>query len=63
MLGVDKSSSNDEIKTAYRRLMNKHHPDKIAGTDPGDEALAAAQKKTRDIRSAYETLKTRRLIR
>ena len=63
VLGVDKSSSNAEIKTAYRRLMNKHHPDKIAAADPGDEALAAAQKKTRDIRSAYETLKTRRLIR
>lgn len=63
VLGVDRASSNDEIKTAYRRLMNKHHPDKIAGSDPDDAALAAAQKKTRDIRSAYETLKTRRLIR
>ena len=63
VLGVDRSSTNEDIKKAYRRLMNKHHPDKIAASDPDDAELAAAQKKTRDIRSAYETLKTRRLIR
>lgn len=63
VLGVDQSSTNDDIKKAYRRLMNKHHPDKLAASDPDDVELAAAQKKTRDIRHAYETLKTRRLIR
>ena len=63
VLGVSKSSTNDEIKTAYRRLMNKHHPDKLASRHASAEALAAAQKRTRDIRTAYETLKSRRLIR
>lgn len=63
LLGVDKSSTNDDIKTAYRRLMNKHHPDKIASTNPAAAELAAAEKRTRDIRGAYETLKSRRLIR
>jgi DnaJ like chaperone protein len=63
LLGVDRSSSNDEIKKAYRRLMNRHHPDKIAAHNPDSDELAAAEKRTRDIRAAYETLKSRRLIR
>ena len=63
VLGVSKQSSNAEIKTAYRRLMNKHHPDKMAGSNAPEDEIAAAEKRTRDIRSAYETLKSRRLIR
>ena len=62
-LGVEESASNDEIKTAYRRAMNKNHPDKIAASNPADEVVAAAQKRTREIRSAYEMLKARRSIR
>ena len=27
ILGVDKSASADEIKSAYRRLAKKYHPD------------------------------------
>lgn len=62
-LGVDKSSTNEDIKKAYRRLMNRHHPDKISASKPGPDEIAAAEKKTREIRGAYETLKARRLIR
>ena len=63
VLGVERSSTNDDIKRAYRRLMNKHHPDKLAANNPDPAELAAAEKRTRDIRGAYETLKARRLIR
>ena len=63
ILGVSKASTNDDIKKAYRRLMNRHHPDKIAASNPDPRELAAAEKRTREIRAAYETLKTRRLIR
>jgi DnaJ like chaperone protein len=62
-LGVDESSSNDEIKRAYRRLMNRNHPDKIAANDPDDAAVADAERRTREIRAAYEMLKARRSIR
>lgn len=63
VLGVERSSTNAEIKTAYRRLMSKHHPDKIAGSNPLPIEVAAAEKSTRDIRGAYEMLKARRSIR
>ncbi len=62
-LGVEKSSTNSEIKKAYRRLMNKHHPDKIASRNPDEAAVDEAERQTRDIRTAYELLKTRRSIR
>lgn len=62
-LGVNESSTNDDIKTAYRRLMNKNHPDKIAGSNPEDAVVAEAERRTREIRGAYEMLKARRSIR
>lgn len=62
-LGVSPQSSNAEIKTAYRRLMNRNHPDKIAGSDPEAAQLAEAERRTREVRVAYEMLKARRSIR
>jgi DnaJ like chaperone protein len=62
-LGVDKSATNAEVKKAYRRLMSRHHPDKIAGDNPGDAVIGEAEKMTREVRSAYELLKMRRAIR
>jgi DnaJ like chaperone protein len=53
----------DDIKKAYRRLMNKNHPDKIAGSNPEADVIAAAERRTREVRSAYEMLKARRSIR
>lgn len=48
VLGVDKSASDDEIKSAYRRLAKKYHPD-INKTDEAAE-------KFKDINEAYECL-------
>ncbi len=62
-LGVDSSCSNDEIKKAYRRLMNKNHPDKLASTNPDAAVLAEAQRRTREVKGAYDLLKARRSIR
>lgn len=62
-LAVSPDVSNDEVKKAYRRLMNKNHPDKISGSNPGAEVIAEASRRTREVRGAYEMLKARRSIR
>jgi DnaJ like chaperone protein len=63
VLGVNRSSTNEEIKKAYRRLMNRNHPDKLVGTGSDSTLASAAAKRTREIRGAYEMLKARRSIR
>lgn len=63
VLGVSPDASNDEVKKAYRRLMNKNHPDKISGSNPGADVIAEAERRTREVRRAYEMLKARRSIR
>lgn len=49
ILGVDKKASAEDIKSAYRKLAKKHHPDK----NPGDKA---AEEKFKQINEAYEVL-------
>ncbi|GMR17218.1 MAG: co-chaperone DjlA [Gammaproteobacteria bacterium] len=63
VLGVNQEASNAEIKQAYRRLMNKNHPDKLAAANPGPAQIEAAGRKTRQIRGAWDLLKARRSIR
>ncbi len=50
ILGVKKTASEAEIKTAYRKLANKYHPDK----NPGD---STSEGKFKEISEAYEALK------
>ena len=48
VLGVNKSASDDEIKSAYRRLAKKYHPDL--------NKTPEAAEKFKDINEAYEVL-------
>jgi len=54
ILGVAESANNDEIKTAYRRLMNQHHPDKLVSKGLPEEMMKLATEKTQEIKQAYE---------
>ncbi|MEO8461096.1 MAG: co-chaperone DjlA [Dokdonella sp.] len=58
VLGLDRSASDSEIKTAWRRLMSQHHPDKL-GNVP-DELKRRAEARARDINAAYEQIKSQR---
>ncbi len=59
-LGLTHRATNDEVKRAYRRLLNRHHPDKVVARDASAEALAQATDKTREVKAAYERIKIAR---
>jgi DnaJ like chaperone protein len=63
VLGVPANASNHEVKTAYRRLMNQHHPDKLVARGLPESMAGVAEQKTLEIRAAYETVKARRRFR
>lgn len=53
VLGVPRTASDDEVKTAYRNLAKKYHPDNYANAP--DIADVAADK-MREVNEAYDTI-------
>ena len=49
VLGVPRTATADEIKSAYRKLAMKYHPDR----NPGDKA---AEEKFKEAAEAYDVL-------
>ena len=60
VLEISPSATDDEVKSAYRRMAMKNHPDKVATLGP--EVQKAAAEKFRQIQEAYETIKRQRGI-
>lgn len=58
VLGISPNATDDEVKTAYRRMAMKNHPDKVSTLGP--EVQKAAEEKFRQIQDAYETIKRQR---
>src|SRR5215208_2477575 len=54
-LGVSKGAGPEEISTAYRKLAQTHHPDKVANLEP--EARAYSEQRMKEINAAYSELK------
>jgi len=58
ILEIDKNATNDEVKKAYRKLVKKHHPDKLRHL--GKEHIKGAEEKFRQIQKAYEQVQKER---
>ncbi|MBQ6243423.1 MAG: TerB family tellurite resistance protein [Bacteroidales bacterium] len=58
VLEISPNATDDEVKSAYRRMAMKNHPDKVATLGP--EVQKAAEEKFRKIQEAYETIKRQR---
>lgn len=63
LLGVKADAEPAQIKRAYRRLLSRHHPDKIAGSGASQVQVRDATEKTRDLHNAYAVIKERRGFR
>lgn len=58
ILEITQDANNDEIKSAYRKMAKKYHPDKVASL--GEEIKNQAEEKFRMVQEAYENLKKER---
>lgn len=58
VLEVSPAATDDEVRSAYRRMAMKNHPDKVATLGP--EVQKAAEEKFRRIQEAYEAIKKER---
>ncbi|ABV86195.1 co-chaperone DjlA [Shewanella pealeana] len=63
LLGVSESMSDQDIKRAYRKLMNEHHPDKLVAKGLPAEMMEIAKSKAQDIQAAYDRVKSDRGMR
>ncbi|MCW8333225.1 co-chaperone DjlA [Vibrio paucivorans] len=57
VLGVSESAESKEIKRAYRKLMNEHHPDKLMAKGLPPEMMNVAKEKSQEIQNAYDLIK------
>lgn len=60
VIGVTETSTKQEVKRAYRKLMSQHHPDKLVSRGMPEEMVKVATEKSQEIQSAYEMIKKHR---
>lgn len=58
ILGIEKSTTDEEVKKAYRKMAVKFHPDKVA--QMGVEYQTGAKEKFQKVQDAYEAIKKER---
>ena len=60
VLKCDETSSNEEIKKQYRKLVTEYHPDKIEAKGLPEEFIKFANDKFKEIQEAYDNIKKER---
>jgi DnaJ like chaperone protein len=63
VLGIPSTSSDAEIKKAYRKKISANHPDKLVAKGLPEEMIKMANKKTAEIKKAYDTIAKARGIK
>ena len=63
MLESSPGASDDEIVKAYRRQLQRHHPDKLKANGLPESMMAHAKQRTQQIIEAWELIRERRGIR
>lgn len=58
ILEIEKNATNDEVKTAYRKMVKKYHPDKLQHL--GEEHVKGAEEKFKQVQKAYEQIQKER---
>ncbi len=57
VLQVSPEATAEEIRSAYRRMAQQYHPDKVAGQPP--QVRQEAERRMKEINAAYGELKRR----
>jgi len=60
LIGVSRDTPDDEIKSAYRKLVRENHPDRLMAQGVPEEFIEVANKKLAGINAAYETIQRER---
>ena len=60
VLGVSQSTSDEEIRATWRRLMRENHPDSLAARGVPAEFIARANEKVANINAAWDRIKRER---
>jgi DnaJ like chaperone protein len=63
VLETSAAASNEELAKAYRRQLQRHHPDKLKAHGLPESMLAHAKQRTQQIIEAWEIVRERRGIR
>ena len=58
ILEIESTSSDDDLKKAYRRMAMKYHPDKVSHL--GEDFKKVAHEKFRKVQEAYDQVKKER---
>lgn len=59
-LGVPRSASGEELRTAWKRLMRENHPDSLAARGVPPDFIARASQKVARINAAWDRIKRER---
>jgi DnaJ like chaperone protein len=62
-LGVPPTASDSDVRRAYRRLLSRHHPDKLIAQGLPNEWVSVANEHTHQVRRAWEAISQARGLR